>query len=166
MNTSFSLQEYDANVVITTPSVSYRIKLTPHAEKQYGKKDILISNPSEWPSRYKIEAIHEPMVRGTIIAPQEYQKEISSLCNECRGDQLNVNYIDQHRMKMEYMLPMNEIVTDFFDDLKRTTSGYGSFDYEAAGFQEGPMHKINILLNSIPVEELSVIIHARKARYV
>ena len=133
--------------------------------KKYGNSQFLyLHNPSLWPLPPDIEQYQEPMVRGTIICPHEYMGSVLGLAGECRGEQLSVEGIDQIRTKMEFLLPLNEIVVDFFDRLKCITSGYGSFDYEDAGYQETLLTKIDILLNDQCVQELSCIVHTSRAR--
>jgi translation elongation factor EF-4 len=132
--------EYDASVIVTPPNVSYRIKIKKHVIHKYeemghsflnakGIKDedrcfITVNNPNDWPSQQsQIDSYYEPMVKGTVIVPQDYLTQTTSLCNNSRGIQTGVEYIDQHRIRLEFMFPLSEIITKFFDSLKRVTSG-------------------------------------------
>ena len=149
---------------MTAPSVPYRIRVQPHLVKKYGGEELDIHSPAQWLNRAEIESALEPVVYGTIIAPQSSMSDVTSLCHEARGEQINLEFIDQHRLKTDYILPLAEIVTDFFDTLKTVTSGYGSFDYEDYGFRAAPLVKLEIRLNGEPVEELASIVHGAKAR--
>ncbi|XP_066941460.1 translation factor Guf1, mitochondrial [Macrobrachium rosenbergii] len=157
-------QEHGAQVVITTPSVPYKVEL--HGEKvieKYGGREIIVTNPSHWPDPIHIVSTSEPMVMGTIITPDRYLGAIIGLCQEKRGVQHSIKNIDEIRIIMQYQLPLNEIVVDFYDKLKSVSSGYATFDYEDTGFQPSNLVKLDFLLNSKVVEELSVIVHKSKA---
>jgi len=153
--------EYDAQVLITTPSVPYKLKLTENSPtaKLHGKDEIEMTNPSKWPAVNEVKAYYEPFVKATIICPVDYQSDIFGLCSECRGTETGYETIDSVRVKLEFLLPLNEIVVNFFDRLKSKTSGFGSFDYEDAGYEESSLTKVNILLNDNEVPELSTIVH-------
>ena len=156
--------EYNAQVLITTPSVPYKIRLKKQHRSSQDSEDIVVNNPSHLPERSKIETYFEPIVRGTLICPQEYVGTVYGLASDCRGEQLSMESIDQVRTKLEFLLPLNEIVVNFFDRLKSVTSGYGSFDYEDAGYRETSLNKIDILLNDESVQELTCIVHTSRAR--
>ena len=156
--------EYDAQVLVTTPSVPYRLRLKGAGTKDSEESFFEVHNPSLWPPKNTIEKYYEPMVRGTIICPQEYVGTVYGLATDCRGEQLSIENIDQVRTKLEFLFPLNEIIVNFFDRLKSITSGYGSFDYEDAGYQESMLTKIDILLNDESVQELSSIVHTSRAR--
>ena len=158
--------EYDAQVLVTTPSVPYKIKLRENSNsaKLHGTTDLEIFNPALWPQPNEVVKYYEPMVTGTIICPQDYLGQIFGLCADRRGEQTSFEAVDQVRSKIEFLLPLNEIVVDFFDQLKSVTSGYGSFDYEDAGYQESSLSKIDIMLNDKPVHELSSVVHSSHAR--
>jgi elongation factor 4 len=156
--------EYSAEVLITTPSVPYKIRLKKQYKGSQDLEDIVVNNPSKLPERNKIETYFEPIVRGTLICPQEYVGTVYGLASDCRGEQLSMESIDQVRTKLEFLLPLNEIVVNFFDRLKSITSGYGSFDYEDAGYRETTLNKIDILLNDECVQELTCIVHTSRAR--
>ena len=155
--------EYNAQVLITTPSVPYRVRLNKRG-KSNDIEYLEIQNPSKWPDPYMIDTCFEPIVKGTIICPQEYVGAVFGLAAESRGEQLSVEHIDQVRTKMEFSLPLNEIVVNFFDHLKSITSGYGSFDYEDAGYQETMLTKIEVRLNDECIPELTTIQHTSRAR--
>ena len=105
----------------------------------------------------------EPMVAATIISPSDYLAPILELCHEKRGVQRSIENIDQTRLNIQFYLPLNEIVTNFFDNLKSVSSGYASFDYEDAGFEPSDLVRLDVLLNSNPVAELASICHTSKA---
>ncbi len=152
-------QEYDLAVIATAPSVLYSIKLK-------NGKTITIETPSEFPDPSTIETIYEPMITATIIVPREYLGNIISLCEEKRGVQTDLSYLDEDRIILKYRLSLNEIATDFYDQLKSLSSGYASFDYEEAGYEPADLVKMDILLNKKPVDALSVIVHKDKAYHL
>eukprot|EP00095_Tigriopus_kingsejongensis_P003297 snap_masked-scaffold355_size198070-processed-gene-0.3 protein:Tk03297 transcript:snap_masked-scaffold355_size198070-processed-gene-0.3-mRNA-1 annotation:"translation factor mitochondrial-like" len=157
------LQEHDAQVVLTTPSVPYKIIPKAHLVKKYGS-EVIVQTPADWLENNLVESYMEPIVKGTLILPEMYMQSVASLCAQSRGEGIDTRFVDQSRVRMEYYLPLAEIVTDFFDDLKRLTSGYGSFDYEDAGFKESQLQKIDILINGKTVPEMSFITHKSLAR--
>jgi translation factor GUF1, mitochondrial len=161
-------QEYQAEPIITAPSVSYRIKLkTAKAiqQKYGGKVDLVVSNPKLLPESVHIEEYFEPTVIGTIITPDTYVGAIISLCIEKRGIQKSSTNLDDHRVMMTYQLPLAEVVVDFHDNIKSLSSGFASFDFEESEYVSTNLCKLDILLNGIPVEELSVICHVRKVEH-
>lgn len=149
-------QEYNMSIITTSPTVLYHIDLTS------GDR-ITIENPSQFPDIVRIASLHEPVVNATIICPTQYIGNMLQLCQEHRGIQKNMQYLDETRAILSYTLPLNEIVTDFYDLLKSRSAGYASFDYEEAGYQEADLVKMNILLNGAPVDALSVIVHRSNA---
>lgn len=153
-------QEYGVSIIATAPSVLYKIKIK--------HKDALldIENPSEFPDAGSIEEVLEPMIDGTIILPTQYLGAILSLCEERRGVQKDMNFLDGQRVILKYKLPLTEIATDFYDELKSRSSGYASFDYEEAGYEPGKLVKMDILLNGNAVDALSCIVHVDKAYYL
>ncbi|ROT65713.1 hypothetical protein C7M84_016317 [Penaeus vannamei] len=160
-------QEHGAQVVVTTPSVPYKVRI--HGEKalrEYGEEEPTITNPIQWPDPQIIVETSEPMVMGTIITPDSYLGAIISLCQDRRGIQHNLRNLDQNRIIVQYKLPLNEIVVDFYDHLKSVSSGYATFDYEDIGFEPSSLVKLDILLNGIMIEELSTIVHSSRARTV
>ncbi|KAJ8372877.1 hypothetical protein AAFF_G00276160 [Aldrovandia affinis] len=157
-------QEHNASVIVTSPTVPYRAILSSaKLIKEYGEKEITIVSPSHFPDKSQVSDYLEPMVMGTIIAPDDHIGKIINLCLNRRAVQKNMIYIDEHRVMMKYLFPLNEVVVDFYDRLKSLSSGYASFDYEDAGYQTADLVKMDILLNGKPVEELTVIVHKDKA---
>ncbi|XP_057366603.1 translation factor Guf1, mitochondrial-like [Daphnia carinata] len=158
-------QEYGAEVIVTVPSVPYKIRL--HGEKnikKYGERDIIVNNPAFFPDPNIIEQYFEPMVLGTIITPDIYMGPIMSLALDRRGVQVDSKNVDNSRVMMQFKFPLNEIAVDFYDALKSLSSGYASFDYEEDGFEASDIVKLHIMLNGEVVEELSTVVHASKAR--
>ncbi|XP_071255079.1 translation factor GUF1, mitochondrial isoform X3 [Salvelinus alpinus] len=157
-------QEYNASVIVTAPTVPYKAILSSaKLIKEHGKEEITIVNPAQFPDRSVVKEYLEPMVMGTIITPDDYIGKIMSICLNRRAIQKNMVYIDDHRVMMKYLFPLNEIVVDFYDLLKSMSSGYASFDYEDAGYQVAHVIKMDILLNGKPVEELTTIVHKDRA---
>ncbi len=145
-------QEYNVDIISTSPSVLFKVKMT-------NGKCVEISNPAEWPQTQSIDEILEPVVRATIITPVEYVGAIMNLCHERRGHQLDMVHIDPTRVMFTYSLPLCEIVVDFYDRLKSISAGYASFDYEEDGYRNAEMVKVNVLLNGSQVDALSMIVH-------
>ncbi|KAF8938910.1 Translation factor guf1 mitochondrial [Dissophora ornata] len=156
-------QEYDANIIITAPTVPYKIEYRDGSHK-------LIRNPTEFPDMdeisAKVQRVQEPMVRSTIIFPKEYLGDIMMLCGSRRGTPLEHTYLDESRVLLKYRLPLAEVVTDFHDELKGRSSGFASFDYEEDGYDDADLVKMNIVLNSKPVDALSIILHRSQAETV
>ena len=144
-------REFDINLLTTTPGVVYKIHLN--------KGEILdLQNPSSLPDPTLIKFIEEPWIKVTIITPDQYLGSIIKLCQNKRGTQTNLNY-SGNRAVLNYEIPLNEVVFDFNDRLKSMTSGYASFDYEIIGHREGNLVKLGILVNSEPVDALSIMVH-------
>ncbi|XP_061327794.1 translation factor GUF1, mitochondrial isoform X1 [Pezoporus flaviventris] len=156
--------EYNMSVILTAPTVPYKAILSSaKLIKEHGKAEITIINPAQFPDKISVSEYLEPTVLGTIVTPQEYIGKIIVLCQDRRAVQKDMLYIDEHRVMLKYLFPLNEIVLDFYDALKSLSSGYASFDYEDAGYQAADLIKMDILLNGNPVEELATIIHSDKA---
>jgi GTP-binding protein LepA len=149
-------REYNINLIATAPSVMYKI-----TKKNGGIVEI--SNPTAFPSKMEIEKIEEPYVKASIITPSQYIGVIMDLAQEKRGLFKNMEYIDEKIAKLDYDLPLNEIILDFFDKLKSRSSGYASLDYELKGYQAAELVKIDILVNHELVDALSFIVHKVKA---
>lgn len=149
-------REYDLNLITTAPSVIYKIY------KSNGEI-IELYNPSEMPKQNEISYIEEPIAKTEIISPKEYVGNIMQLCEERRGTFLNMKYLDSTRVCLEYYLPLNEIIYDFFNSLKSRTRGYASFDYEIEKYEKANLVKLDILLNNEPVDALSFIVNREKA---
>lgn len=148
-------REFNLDLIATAPTVIYEILKTD------GEK-ITIQNPSELPAPNHIETIFEPYVRATILTPDEFLGNVIKLLNDKRGIQIKMDYVGK-RVLLEYDLPMNEIVMDFYDKLKSTTKGYASFDYEPIGFREGNLKKLDIRVANEVVDALSIIVPEDKA---
>jgi GTP-binding protein LepA len=144
-------REFGLDIINTAPSVAYRLSLS-------GGQKITVMNPADWPDASRIAGMEEPLVRATIMTPDEYLGPILKLCTDRRGVQENLTYVGARAM-LVYRLPLNEIVFDFYDRLKSISSGYASFDYELIEYQESELAKVSILINEEPVEALSFIAH-------
>ena len=149
-------REFNLNLISTAPSVSYKV-ITKKGE------EMMIDNPSDLPDIGEIETIAEPMVEISIHVPNEYVGPIITLCEKRRGIQQNINYITSDRVQVVYYLPLSEMVFDFYDQLKSITKGYASMDYEFKDYMVGKLVKLDILLNSDPVDALSLICHESTA---
>ncbi len=149
-------REYNLDLVTTAPSVIYRVTLT-------NGEVLMIDNPSNYPNPANIADAEEPMVKADILAPSEYVGSIMELCQERRGVFKDMQYIDENRVNLHYILPLNEIIYDFFDALKSRTRGYASLDYELAGYASSKLVKLDFMLNGDIVDALSFIVHADKA---
>ncbi|CAG8498972.1 7231_t:CDS:10 [Acaulospora morrowiae] len=150
-------EEYDASVIVTQPTVPYKIVYRDGTSK-------FVRNPSEFPEQNEMSnnvvQLQEPMVMATIIVPNEYLGNVMDLCGAHRGEQIEYNSLDELRVMMRYALPLAEIVTDFHDELKSRSSGYASFDYEDMGYQTSDVvKKMNVLINKKPVDALAAILH-------
>lgn len=149
-------REFDINLLTTTPGVVYKVHLN--------NGDIVnLQNPSSLPDPTHIEFIEEPWIKATIITPDQYLGSIIKICQDKRGVQTNLTY-SGNRAVLNYELPLNEVVFDFYDRLKSMTSGYGSFDYEITDYKEGDLVKLGILVNGEPVDALSMMIHKEFAQ--
>lgn len=150
-------REYDLDLVITAPSVIYKV------EKKSGE-ELEIENPSNFPEQNEIETVAEPFVKTNISLPEEYIGAVMKLCEDNRGEFVNMKYLDENRVVINYHMPMNEIITDFFNQLKSSTRGYATLDYEQIGYRESDLVKLDILVNKEPVDALSTIVHRDNAR--
>jgi GTP-binding protein LepA len=149
-------REYDQTIITTLPNVEYFV---------FNKKNekVIVDNPAEMPSIGEIERIEEPYIKAQIVTPSEYVGNIMKLSMDKRGTYKNTTYIDPTRADLEYEFPLSEIIFDFYDKLKSTTRGYASLDYDYIGYRESDLVKLDILLNSDPVDALSMIVHRDKA---
>jgi GTP-binding protein LepA len=148
-------REFDLDLISTAPNVVYRVVMDTGEEH-------VVTNPSEFPSG-KVAAVHEPVVRATILAPSEYIGAIMELCQSRRGALLGMDYLSADRVELRYTLPMAEIVFDFFDALKSRTRGFASLDYEPTDEQVADLVKVDILLQGETVDAFSAIVHKDKA---
>ena len=149
-------QEFDVDLVTTSPTVVYKVVLN-------NGKEVEVDNPAKMPDPGKIDKILEPIITGTIHTQQEFVGGILALCEEKRGIQKSFNFYSGNRVQLVYDFPLNEIVIDFYDKLKSASKGYASFDYEMSGYREGDLVKLDIKINGDPVDALSVIIHRGNA---
>ena len=149
-------REFNLDILATAPSVIYHITL--HNGRQFS-----IQNPTDFPDPTDLERVEEPIVRADIMTPKEYIGTIMELCQDRRGVYKNMEYMDERRVSMHYDMPLNEVIYDFFDALKSKTRGYASLDYELQGYQPSDLVKLDILVNSEPVDALSLIVHRDKA---
>ena len=144
-------REFGINLIATSPSVVYQVKLTD-------KSEVMIDAPYKMPKRELISTISEPYVRSSIFSPSEYIGSIMKICQDKRGIYVGLDYLDETRVSITYEIPLAEIVYDFFDKLKSSTKGYASFDYEMIGYRVSNLEKMDILLNGVMVDALSTIV--------
>jgi GTP-binding protein LepA len=149
-------REYDLSLVATAPNVEYQLELVD------GRIEI-VDNPSAMPTPNEIENIEEPYVTVTVLTPTEYIGAIMELCQQRRGEMTRMDYLSEERVELVYAMPLAEIVMDFFDQLKSRTRGYASLDYEPAGYRPSKLAKVDVLLNGVPVDAFSTIVHRDKA---
>ncbi len=152
-------REFDINLIATAPSVSFRVTTDEG-------KDVEIHNPSELPPANKVKKIEEPVIEALILVPEKYLGSVLKLLESRRGEQKKMEYVSSQRIFLTYRLPLNEIVFDFYNNLKSVSQGYASMDYEFEGFREAPLVKLDILVNREPVDALSLIVHQDKAYHV
>ncbi len=148
-------REFDLDLITTAPSVAYNLNMT-------NGEQITLCNPADMPDLSTVRSIEEPLVRATILVPDEYLGAVLKLCNDRRGEQEELTYAGSRAMVV-YKIPLNEIVFDFYDRLKSITSGYASFDYEIVGHQESDLVKVQILINEEPVDALAFLCHRSEA---
>ncbi len=149
-------REFGLDIITTAPSVSYLVHKTDGSE-------LHVDNPSHLPPVPEIDFMEEPIVKAEIYSPPDYLGSVMDLCQDKRGTFKDMTYLDARRVKLEYLLPLNEIVYDFFDELKSRTKGYASFDYEIAGYRKSPLVRLDILLNGEICDALSTIVHEERA---
>ena len=149
-------REFGLNLITTAPSVVYRVTL--HDGSVH-----MIDNPSKYPDPAKIQSVEEPFVRASILVPESFVGAVMELCQDRRGEFKDMEYLTPERVRLEYDLPLAEILLDFFDKLKSKTKGYASLDYEPIGYRQTSLVKLDILLNGEPVDALSCIVHRDKA---
>jgi len=149
-------REFNLDIITTAPSVSYKVYKT-------NGDMIEVSNPANLPSPVEIEKICEPTIKANIFTPPEYVGAIMELCQNKRGIYKNLQYLDKTRVRVDYVLPLGEIIYDFFDKLKSATKGYASFDYEIGDFVPSELVKVDILLNNEKCDALSLIVHRDSA---
>ena len=149
-------REFNLDIITTAPSVSYKVHKTDGEE-------LFVDNPSHLPDQTDIEYMEEPLVKAEIYSPPDYIGSIMDLCQEKRGIFKDMTYLDEKRVKLLYTLPLNEIIYDFFDQIKSRTRGYASFDYELIGYERSELVKLDIMLNGEVCDALSMIVHKDRA---
>ncbi len=149
-------REFNLDLITTAPSVVYEVTLTDGSE-------IIVDNPSNYPTNDLIKEAREPIVKANIITPTEFVGGLMDLCQDRRGTFIDMKYLDQTRVELHYHLPLNEIIYDFFDALKSRSRGYASLDYELLGYEPSKLVKLDFLLNGEQVDALSFIVHEEKA---
>ena len=150
-------REFDLDLISTAPSVTYRVVTEDGSEQ-------IVHNPSDWPGG-KIPEVYEPIVNMTIIVPQEFVGSTMELCQSKRGQMKNMEYLSEDRVELRYLMPLGEIIFDFFDMLKSRTKGYASLNYEEASEQLADLVKVDILLQGEPVDAFSAIVHKDSAQW-
>jgi GTP-binding protein LepA len=148
-------REFDLALISTAPNVVYRVDLETGGE-------VMVTNPADWPDA-KVDNIFEPVVDAMILLPSDYVGAVMDLCQSRRGTLKGMEYLSEERVELKYLLPLAEIIYDFFDQLKSRTRGYASLDYEPAGEQQAALVKVDILLQGEPVDAFSAIVHRDKA---
>ena len=149
-------REFGLDIITTAPSVSYIVHRTDG-------EVLTVENPSKLPPATEIDYMEEPIIKANVYTPPEYVGAIMELCQEKRCTFVDMEYIDDKRVRMHYILPLNEIVFDFFDGLKSRTRGYASFDYELDGYRKSELVKLDMMLNGDICDALSLIVHKDKA---
>ena len=145
-------REFNIPVITTSPSVVYKVIRT-------NGEEITVDSPNKMPKKELISKILEPYILTNIIVPADYIGPIMTLCQDKRGIYKNIEYISEDRVNIHYEIPLSEVVYDFFDKLKSFTKGYASLDYELIGYKESDLVKLDVMLNSEPVDALSQIVH-------
>ncbi|NPA32288.1 MAG: elongation factor 4, partial [Aquificae bacterium] len=152
-------REYGVKIITTAPNVIYRVK------KKFKDEVIEVRNPSDFPDNAGlIEYVEEPFVLVTIITPKEFVGPIIQLCQEKRGIQKTMSYLDPNTVYLEYEMPLSEIIVDFHDRIKSISRGFASYDYELIGYRPSELIKLTVLINKKPVDALSFIVHADRAQ--
>ena len=149
-------REFNLALIATAPSVEYRVT------KTNGELE-LCDNPADLPPPQNIESIEEPFFRVSIITPKEYTGSLMDLCQTRRGEMQKLEYLSPERVELHYMVPLAEVVVDFFDQMKSRSQGYASLDYELSGYQKSNLVKVDLLLNAVPADAFSTIVHRDKA---
>ena len=149
-------REFNLALIATAPSVEYRVRKT-NGEVQ------LIDNPADLPPTQNIDFIEEPFFRVSIITPKDYTGTLMELCQTRRGELSKLEYLSPERVELHYLIPLAEVVVDFFDQMKSRTQGYASLDYELSGYQRSQLVRVDLLLNGVPADAFSTIVHRDKA---
>jgi GTP-binding protein LepA len=149
-------REFDLSLIATAPSVEYHVRKTDGTL-------VVVDNPADLPNPQSIESIEEPYFRVSIITPKDYTGTLMDLCQTRRGDLIKIEYLSPERVELHYRIPLAEVVIDFFDQMKSRTQGYASLDYELDGYQVSQLVKVDLLLNAIPADAFSTIVHRDRA---
>ena len=149
-------REYDLDLIVTAPSVIYKVNMIDGSE-------VMVDNPATLPDPQKRESIEEPYVRMEIYAPNDYNGALMGLCQERRGDYIDMKYITTDRVTLIYELPLAEVVTDFFDQMKTRTQGYASMEYSLIGYRKNQLVRLDVLINGERADALTTIVHQDKA---
>ena len=149
-------REFNLALIATAPSVQYRV-LRTDAEVE------IVDNPNDLPPTVNIDSIEEPFFKVSIITPKDYTGALMDLCQSRRGEMTKLEYLSPERVEMQYMIPLAEVVVDFFDQLKSRSQGYASLDYELHGYRTSDLVRVDILLNAVPADAFSTIVHRDKA---
>lgn len=152
-------REFSLDLIASSPSVNYRVTLS-------SGEVIEVDNPTKYPEKERIECVEEPFVRCYIFAPSENIGALMKLCEEKRGEFVSTKYLDPKKVQLTYNIPLSEIIVDFYDKVKSSTQGYGSLDYEITGYIKSSIVKLDILINGVPCDALSTIVHRDKARRI
>ncbi|MEY3575039.1 MAG: GTP-binding protein LepA, partial [Actinomycetota bacterium] len=149
-------REFNLALIATAPSVQYRV-LRTDAEVE------VVDNPNDLPPSVNIDTIEEPFFKVSIITPKDYTGALMELCQSRRGEMTKLEYLSPERVEMQYFIPLAEVVVDFFDQLKSRSQGYASLDYELHGYRPSDLVRVDILLNAVPADAFSTIVHRDKA---
>jgi GTP-binding protein LepA len=149
-------REFDLSLIATAPSVEYRAHLSDGDV-------VVVDNPTDLPDQSRIDHIDEPMLNATVLTPAEYTGTVMDLCQSRRGDMQRMEYLSPERVELVYTIPLAEVVVDFFDQLKSRTKGYASLDYEPAGYDTANLVRVDLLINHVPVDAFSTIVHRSQA---
>ena len=149
-------REYDLDLIVTAPSVIYKVNMIDGSE-------VMVDNPATLPDPQKRESIEEPYVKMEIYAPNEYNGALMGLCQERRGEYIDMKYITTDRVTLIYELPLAEVVTDFFDQMKTRTQGYASMEYSLIGYRKNQLVRLDVLINGERADALTTIVHQDKA---
>ncbi|MGQ0832241.1 MAG: translation elongation factor 4 [Microthrixaceae bacterium] len=151
------VREFNLDLIATSPSVAYLVHKTDGSIVE-------VHNPADLPPMVEIDHIEEPMLTCTILTPKDYTGTVMDLCQTRRGEMKKLEYLSPERMELVYVIPLAEVVRDFFDQLKSRTQGYASLDYDAAGYAQSDLVKVDVLLNSVPADAFSTILHKDRAQ--
>ncbi|MFM8825849.1 MAG: translation elongation factor 4, partial [Actinomycetota bacterium] len=149
-------REFNLALIATAPSVAYRVTRTDG-------EVITVDNPADLPPTQNIDFIEEPFFRVSIVTPKEYTGTLMDLCQSRRGDMVKLEYLSPERVELHYLIPLAEVVVDFFDQMKSRTQGYASLDYELDGYRRSDLVRVDLLLNGIPADAFSTIVHRERS---